>query len=538
MTWEVDFAAAATRFEWQRVAELAEGYVRWLRGSPNPVPSPQAKQVLTLLREHRRYNELLRVSDALLGHGVEDAAVKRQFAQALVDRDSPAAALLIFRSLVDDPSVGERERAEAMGGLGRCYKQMYVLNTAGARRSRYLQLAVAAYRGAYEQDRDRVWHGVNVVALLARADREGIGLDDVPDAGAAVTGLATELLDTIAEMPEPDAWQMATACEASLALGRDADVLDWAVRFANDGDADPFKIAAVLRQLQEVWQLDTSGPPGSALVPLLRSALLQRDGGGVLVPPHDVRRESADPTATASLERVLGTVRFRSLTWFRTGLERCRAVARVEDANEDGIGTGFLVDGPALHPALPARVLVTNGHVVPEALDPRDSVVVFRGVDDDGPVQRHRVLRRWWYEPSAAPGLDSCLLELDGTPDGVVPLPLAAGLPSLTATDPPRAYLIGHPRGLAQPQFSLQDNVLLDYDDVRLHYRSPTEPGSSGSPVFDSQWQLIGLHHAGGMAMPRLHNKGGSYAANEAIAIRALVAALAARPPTPEAAHP
>lgn len=89
MTWEVDFATAVSRFDWQRVADLAEGYVRWLRGSSNPVPSSQAKQVLTLLREHRRYNELLRVSDALLGHGVEDAAVKRQFAQALVDRDSP-----------------------------------------------------------------------------------------------------------------------------------------------------------------------------------------------------------------------------------------------------------------------------------------------------------------------------------------------------------------------------------------------------------------------------------------------------------------
>lgn len=261
---------------------------------------------------------------------------------------------------------------------------MYVLNTAGARRSRYLQLAIAAYREAYEQDRDRVWHGVNVVALLARADRENIGLADVPDAAGAVTRLATELLDTIGDMPEPDAWHTATACEASLALGRADDVLDWAARFTNDRDADPFKIAAVLRQLQEVWQLDTSGPPGSTLLPLLRSALLQRDGGAVLVPPQDVQRESGDPTASASQERVLGTVRFRSLTWFRTGLERCRAVARVEDVNEDGIGTGFLVEVPSLHPTLPALVLVTNGHVVPEALKPADSVIVFRGVEENG----------------------------------------------------------------------------------------------------------------------------------------------------------
>ena len=116
----------------------------------------------------------------------------------------------------------------------------------------------------------------------------------------------------------------------------------------------------------------------------------------------------------------------------------------------------------------------------------------------------------------------------------MIPVPLARQLPNLAATDPPRAYLIGHPRGLAQPQFTLQDNVLLDYDDVRLHYRSPTEPGSSGSPVFDSEWQLIGLHHAGGFDMPRLHNRGGTYDANEGISVLAIAAALQQRAPVPE----
>jgi hypothetical protein len=101
-------------------------------------------------------------------------------------------------------------------------------------------------------------------------------------------------------------------------------------------------------------------------------------------------------------------------------------------------------------------------------------------------------------------GLNTTLLELDGYPHEVTPVPLAGGLPNLEAQDPPRAYLIGHPRGLEQPQFSLQDNLLLDYDETLVHYRSPSEPGSSGSPVFGSPWQLIGLHHAGGFDTPRL----------------------------------
>ena len=52
-----------------------------------------------------------------------------------------------------------------------------------------------------------------------------------------------------------------------------------------------------------------------------------------------------------------------------------------------------------------------------------------------------------------------------------------------------------------------------------VHYRTPTEPGSSGSPVFNSVWKVIAIHHAGGEAMPRLNGQPGTYAANEGIRI-------------------
>jgi V8-like Glu-specific endopeptidase len=219
------------------------------------------------------------------------------------------------------------------------------------------------------------------------------------------------------------------------------------------------------------------------------------------------------------------------LTWYRTGLQRCRAVARVQTGDDDGIGTGFLVAGSDLHPDLPPLVLITNGHVVPEGLNPVEAVVAFHGLDDDpGPRARFRVARQWWYRPSAGSELDTAILELDGYPDGVIPMPLAAALPPKPLRNR-RAYVIGHPRGLTQPQFSLQDNLLLDYDQRVVHYRSPTERGSSGSPVFDNHWQLIGLHHAGGFNLPQLNEAGGTHAANEGITFDAIRAGLAADPP-------
>jgi V8-like Glu-specific endopeptidase len=67
----------------------------------------------------------------------------------------------------------------------------------------------------------------------------------------------------------------------------------------------------------------------------------------------------------------------------------------------------------------------------------------------------------------------------------------------------------------------LQDNLVIDHDNTRLQYRAPTEGGSSGSPVFDSQWRVIGLHHAGSETMPRLNGEG-THAANVALRIDAI----------------
>jgi V8-like Glu-specific endopeptidase len=264
---------------------------------------------------------------------------------------------------------------------------------------------------------------------------------------------------------------------------------------------------------------------------VLRSALLRVNGGEVTVESTDVRAARLAEIGDGGLEKILGADRFLSLAWYRTGLQRCRAVARIQTDNEDGVGTGFLVAGPDLHPDLPPLVVVTNGHVVPEELDAADALVAFHGLDDDpGRQARFRVAHQWWYRPSARSGLDTTILELAGYPQDVIPTPLARALPPKPLQHR-RAYVIGHPHGLAQPQFSLQDNILLDYDQRVLHYRSPTEFGSSGSPVFDNDWRLIGLHHAGGVRMPQLNNAGGTYAANEGITFDAIRGGLATRPP-------
>jgi len=539
-SWTARLRDAVEDFDWHQVSAVIDGYSAHLRASPAGGATREAKEILRMLRENRRYEGLLEVADALLANHVTDAAVKRAVAQGLVDRGRAATSLLVFRAILDDPQTSPEERAEALGGVGRCSKELFLATSDPATRAGHLTRAYTAYRSAYDDDRTNVWLGINAAALLARAAREGLTIDDAtraPLPPAAARSQARQIADgvlaAVTQMSEPDAWAIATACEACVALGLAEDAVTYTSLLIDGGEATPFILAALLRQLTTLWQLDVTAPPGSQLLPVLRSELLAHRGGDVVLGADDLRGAPLDPQSP-DYEKVFGDSRFVGLPWYRTGLTRCRAVARLETESADGIGTGFLVSGPALHPALPPLVLVTNGHVVPEGLDPVDAFVAFHGLDADpsgaSPERRFRVSRVLWHEPSAAPGLDTTLLVLDAYPDEVEPLPISADLPNLGGTSQ-RAYIIGHPRGLETPQYSLQDNVILDYDEVLLHYRSPTEAGSSGSPVFDSQWRLIGLHHAGRVDTPRLHNQGGTYPANEAILMSAIRTRLGQRPP-------
>ena len=529
--WIGDLSDAAASFDWPRVTEMIEEYVAYLRSTAVP-GTAEVKAVLQLLQDNLRYAECRAVADAALALNLNDAPARRQYAQALVDGGNPSAALLIYRGIREDATAPRPERVEAHGGVGRCYKQLFVTTGEPSRRAIYLQRSLDAYHGAYLEDRSLYWHGINAAALLARGEREGLTSMGAPEGGSR--RLAEDVLRSVDELAAIDAWDKAIAAEALIALGRHSDAIQRVKTFLRATDVDAFKIAALLRQVIEIWELDTTRPPGDLILPLLRSALLERRGGEVLVQTRDVRAERVAPPSAneRQLEKVFGIEWYRSLTWYLKGLQRCRAVAQIVDASDYGFGTAFLVSGANLHSALPETVLMTNEHVIPEDLHPSNARVIFRGLDADNTRQEFRIVRRWWCERHKPPGLDTTLVELDAYPQNVDPLPLARQLLPALERGLPRAYVIGYPKGLAQPQFSLHDTALLHYDDTWIHYRSPTEPGSSGSPVFDAQWDLIGLHHGTGF-YPRPQG-GGTDEANEAISLDAIRARLRERRPGPQ----
>jgi S1-C subfamily serine protease len=59
------------------------------------------------------------------------------------------------------------------------------------------------------------------------------------------------------------------------------------------------------------------------------------------------------------------------------------------------------------------------------------------------------------------------------------------------------AFILQHPRG-QKKRLGFVRNTISDVEDGVIRYLTDTQPGSSGSPVFDPQGRLIALHHAGG----------------------------------------
>ncbi|HEU4476117.1 MAG TPA: serine protease, partial [Methyloceanibacter sp.] len=246
------------------------------------------------------------------------------------------------------------------------------------------------------------------------------------------------------------------------------------------------------------------------------------------------------PPEPAQLEAVLGDAGAQTYRWWKTGLDRALAVASIRHRLGSRVGTGFLVRAADLGLEPREELLVmTNFHVVNEhgatpGVRPEEAEVVFEAADPNRVYPVDRIL---WSSPVERH--DATLLRLQALVTGVTPLPVAKSLPVLEKTA--RVYIIGHPGG-QDLAFSLQDNELLDHEGptagrpqipgvCRVHYRAPTEGGSSGSPVFNARsWEVIALHHKGGkIGMPKLNGQQGEYAANEGISIHSIKEGCAQR---------
>jgi len=505
----------------------------------------EARALLGELRQHREFELLARLSERLLRDHPGDAKTRRLHVQALIETGFATAAIDVARAGVQRLPESDPEWSELNGLIGRAYKQIAVdaRDPGGRAGIDALRASVAAYAGPYERDPANTWHAINLVAVLGFCRR----LEVQAPGGFDMSGLAREITASISARPAGtrNHWDAATLAEACLALG-DYDGVERNLRvYLADARVSAFDVGSTLRQWSEVWGLeDASDDRARGFLSALRARLMQLPGAHLRLSPAQVTGQLAQPApAGGQLEAILGRDGTMSYEWWKKGLERALSVAAIYAGIGQRIGTGFLVSaadfGYADHGA---SLLLTNYHVVnPEgaggALRPDNAQVAFEAVD---PKARHAVAGIVWSAPQHLH--DAALVRLSTPAAGVPPVPLARNLPAPSPAGDSKVYIIGHPGG-GELEFSFQDNALLDHEGIpgarpltegvcRIHYRTPTEKGSSGSPVFNARkWEGVALHHAGG-ELSRLNGQGGTYSANEGIALQSIIGAVTSARPT------
>ena len=509
-------AKAAATYDVAAAASATDEIVAQIREDSRSIAGPEINTAMGLLRRMRAFDLMCRLADAAITSGQDSPAVVRQYAQALIETGRLAAAESVLLHLLERPDVAE-QKAEAAGLLGRINKQRYVdlgnPQAFGARAA--LDKSIAAYLDVYEEDGDKIWHGINAVAMLARGRRDGVDLDG-PDhieiAHEILSHIASRWLDGAA-----GGWDAATAMEAAVAVGDLDQARLWVGRYTASPTADAFALAASIRQLRQVWSVGDDSDMAD-IVQVLQAHTVGR-GDGASVEVTGIGNAEGLERRSGGLEKTFGQAGAVTVRWWLQAQDRLKGIARIEDVSGEPVGTGFLVAGHDIAEAWSGEILMlTNSHVIgrefANALLPEEGWVNFTQLGTDERYQVAELL----FE-SNPNDLDCAVLRLAAVPDGAEPLPLATRLPDAGGAQ--RLYVMGHPKG-GELKISIDDNVLIDHDEVKVHYRAPTEPGSSGSPVFDRTWQLIALHHSGHDFMERLNGEKGTYQANEGLSLGAI----------------
>ena len=205
----------------------------------------------------------------------------------------------------------------------------------------------------------------------------------------------------------------------------------------------------------------------------------------------------------ADLEKIDQAPDFLPARYLADGARRCLSVCRI--STPSGKGTGFLIG---------TNVLLTNNHVLPSVAEAAGSVAEFNFEDGLTPIVVNLTPDKLYITDQ---DLDFTVVACDSTGIEDMPfIPLSRDPATITRNE--RVAIIQHPAGRPK-ECALHNSDVVRVQDKVIHYRTDTEPGSSGSPVFNDRWELVALHHAGWF-------EADGRAINEGIRIPGIVAKL------------
>lgn len=211
------------------------------------------------------------------------------------------------------------------------------------------------------------------------------------------------------------------------------------------------------------------------------------------------------------LEGYIGNEDLFEVSFLEKGLERAKSVCRITVKDDEGNllenGSGFLIEG---------QLLVTNHHVLENDLQAKWSIATFNcHLDAEGnplPQVLFKLQPEQYFRTS--PELDLTICKIATRDIHNTNSIDQFGWIKLKSYDSPEfigryVNIIQHPLG-GYKKLALRENELMEFATVQANlngqnkhpenfiwYKSDTAFGSSGSPLFNDKWQLVGIHHSG-----------------------------------------
>lgn len=220
----------------------------------------------------------------------------------------------------------------------------------------------------------------------------------------------------------------------------------------------------------------------SFLEPRLRAAALPRE---ITAVPSKPASALAD---RSGLEELVGGY-LMSLSWIEYGLVISKAICKVQGPTS--VGTGFRI-GP--------NTLVTNNHVLSTQDIAARAMAVFNFEEELGGGMRATSSYELDSESFVTDvDLDCTMIRIKESP--TLPRLSTWGALDFRRDAVPRVNdpmtIIQHPLG-APKKIGILGNTVMQVETPYVYYTTDTMRGSSGSPVLDTNWQVVALHRAAG----------------------------------------
>ncbi|MCG8604230.1 DNA/RNA non-specific endonuclease [bacterium] len=238
----------------------------------------------------------------------------------------------------------------------------------------------------------------------------------------------------------------------------------------------------------------------------------------------DILRRGREEIFIDRQEKVWGdTIDFVNVAFLERGAKIARSVGRVSRQNGKAVGSGVLIG---------ERLFLTNHHVIHSPHQASGLYLEFDYERDLGGALREPTrfeLDTSIFITDPVEGLDFTVVGVGTRANGPETLE-AFGLSALSSARDKHmvgefANIVQHPQGRLK-EVVLRENRLVNRFEDCLHYVADTEPGSSGSPVYNSEWQIIALHHWGGPWISERDGGAPSFDVNEGIRISSIVRML------------